>query len=64
MLTRLDAEAVERLVSDDFTSHSWPSGGSAKEALKAATRRMGQALTDIRFSIDDLIAEGDRAVSV
>lgn len=60
---QLDEEAVEALVANDFESHAWPSEGSAKEALKAATVRMGKALADIKFTIDDLIAEDDRVAA-
>jgi len=52
------------LVADDFVSHSWrATSGSAKASLKDATLRMGSALSDINFRIDDLIAEDDRVVA-
>jgi steroid delta-isomerase-like uncharacterized protein len=56
----LDASAVDELVADDFESHSWPSNGNAKESLRAATQRMGKALADSRFVIEDLIGEDER----
>ena len=56
----LDASAVDELVADDFVSHSWPSSGNAKESLRAATQRMGKALADSRFVIEDLIGEDER----
>jgi steroid delta-isomerase-like uncharacterized protein len=61
----LDASAVDELVADDFVSHAWPSneGQTAKASLKDATTRMSVALSDIKFRIDDLIAEGDRVVA-
>jgi len=63
VFVRLNAEAVDELVADEFESHSWPSNGNGKAALKAATERMRNSLGDIRFDIEDLIAEQDRVVA-
>ena len=57
---RLQVDAVDELVADEFVSHTWPSTGDGKADLKAATERMASALSDVDFSIDDMIAEGDR----
>jgi steroid delta-isomerase-like uncharacterized protein len=57
---KLHVAAVDELVADEFVSHTWPSSGDGKADLKAATERMASALSDIDFSIDDMIAEGDR----
>ena len=57
---RLQVDAVDQLVAEDFASHTWPSTGDGKADLKAATERMRSALSDIEFSINDMIAEGDR----
>jgi steroid delta-isomerase-like uncharacterized protein len=53
-------EAVDELVSDDFTPHAWPSTGAGRDDLKRAMERVSQGLADARFTIDDMIAEGDR----
>jgi predicted ester cyclase len=63
VFVRLDPTAVDELVADDFESHSWPSKGNAKESLKATTQGMRNTLDEIRFEIDDLIAEGDRVAA-
>ena len=63
VLVKLNLDAVDELVADDFVSHSWPSDPDSKTALKAATQRVGQGLADISFSIDDLMAEDDRVVA-
>src|SRR6188768_4252607 len=63
VFVRLNSDAVNELVADDFESHSWASNGNDKAALKAATERMGDSLSDIRFDVEDLIAEHDRVVA-
>jgi steroid delta-isomerase-like uncharacterized protein len=60
VFVRLDSDAVDNLVADDFVSHSWGAGDDGKASLKAATQRMSEALADIHFSVEDMIAEGDR----
>jgi len=53
-------DAVDELVADDFVAHTWPSTGRPRDDLKAAIDRASRALADARFTIDDMIAEGDR----
>jgi steroid delta-isomerase-like uncharacterized protein len=53
-------ESVDELLADDFVPHTWPSTGHPKDDLKAAIGRVGKALEDSHFTIDDMIAEGDR----
>ncbi|MFI5291954.1 MAG: ester cyclase [Candidatus Limnocylindrales bacterium] len=55
-----DPAAVDELVSDDFTPHSWPGVGPGREPLKAAQERVRAGLTDPTMTIDDVIAEDDR----
>jgi predicted ester cyclase len=55
----LKPEAVDQLVTDDFTWHR-PGGAGDREFLRTATSRMAGALTNLRFAIDDELAEGDR----
>jgi steroid delta-isomerase-like uncharacterized protein len=54
------AETIDELLADDFVAHTWPSTGHPKDDLKNATERAHGALTNPRFTIDDIIAEGDR----
>ncbi len=56
-------QAVDELVSEDFVPHTWPSTGDERGDLKRAMERVSRALTDVAFSIDDLIAEGDEVVA-
>jgi predicted SnoaL-like aldol condensation-catalyzing enzyme len=51
-------EAVDELVTPDFTSHGLP--GSGPEVMKAAIGRVSQALTDSTMEIQDTVMEGDR----
>ena len=54
------SDAVDELLADDFTAHTWPSTGDPKADLKGAIARTSKALANPRFTIDDMIAEGDR----
>ena len=54
------SQAVDELLADDFVGHTWPSTGHPKADLKAAIGRTSKALANPRFTIDDMIAEGDR----
>ena len=57
------SEAVDELVADDFVSHTSPSTGDPKAELGRATERVHASLADVRFEIEDLIAEDDRVVA-
>ena len=52
-------EAVDELLADDFVAHTWPSTGDPKDDLKAAIAR-AQGPRGPAFTIEDMIAEGDR----
>ena len=53
-------ETVDELLDEGFVAHTWPSTtGDPKADLKAAIDRAAAGLSDARFTIDDLIAEGD-----
>ena len=53
-------ETVDELLADDFVAHTWPSTGHPKDDLKSAIDRAAGGLADAQFTIEDLIAEGDR----
>jgi steroid delta-isomerase-like uncharacterized protein len=50
---------VDELLADDFVAHTWPSTGHPKDDLKGAIERTSKGLSDVSFTIDDMIAEGD-----
>ncbi len=53
-------EAVDELLTDDFTPHTWGSTGPGKDGLKQAIDRVSKGLEGPTMRIDDVIAEGDR----
>ena len=55
-------EAVDELVADDFTAHTW-GDAAGRDGLRAAMGRVAKGLADATFTIDDMIAEGDRVVT-
>jgi steroid delta-isomerase-like uncharacterized protein len=57
-------ETVDELLDDEFVAHTWPSTtGNPKDDLKAAIDRAAAGLSDARFTVDDLIAEGDQVAA-
>lgn len=55
-----DEDAVDELVAEDFTPHSWGEMPPGREALKQAQRRVSAGLADAAMRIEDMIAEDDR----
>ena len=56
----LRPESVDELVADDFVWHRPTGQPGDKQFLRDTTTRMAGAVRDLRFTIDDEIAEGDR----
>ena len=57
-------ETVDELLADDFVAHTWPSTtGDPKQDLKSAIERAAAGLSEPEFTIDDIIAEGDRVAA-
>jgi steroid delta-isomerase-like uncharacterized protein len=55
-----NADAVDKLVTHDFTPHSWGTMPPGVEPLKQATRRVHAGLTGVSMKIEDMIAEDDK----
>ena len=55
-------DAVDDLVAPNFVPHSWPGTGPGPDELKGAMKRVFAGLSDVRMTIEDVIAEGDRVV--
>src|SRR6478735_6507442 len=52
-----DVDAVDALVTSDFVSHGLP--GSGPDVMKQAIERVGKGLSNARFEIHEVVAEGD-----
>lgn len=55
-----DFGAVDELLTEDFTPHTWGDMQPGRDGLKEAITRVSKGLSDTKMSIDDVIAEGDR----
>jgi steroid delta-isomerase-like uncharacterized protein len=53
-------EAVDKLVTADFTPHSWGAMAPGAESLKQAIKQVFAGLADVSMKIDDMIAEDDK----
>jgi steroid delta-isomerase-like uncharacterized protein len=51
-------DVVDQLVTADFVSHPLP--GAGPDVMKQAISRVSTGLSDARFQIQDVIADGDR----
>jgi steroid delta-isomerase-like uncharacterized protein len=60
VFVRGNADAVDKLVTPDFTPHSWGTMPPGVEPLKQAIRHVHAGLSDVSMKIDDVIAEGDK----
>jgi len=55
-----DFGAVDEMLTDDFTPNTWGSVGQGRDGLKEAITRVSAGLSDVRMTIEDVVAEGDR----
>jgi ketosteroid isomerase-like protein len=55
-----DPAAVDELATEDFTPHTFGPTPPGREPLKQAMQRAGPGVSDPEFTIEDVIAEGDR----
>jgi steroid delta-isomerase-like uncharacterized protein len=53
-------DAVDELLTDDFTPHTWGPVTQGKEGLKQAIARVSAGLADATMTIEDVVAEDDR----
>jgi len=56
---RQDFDAIEELASEDFTPHTWGPTPPGRDALRTAAQRAGSGVSEARFEIHLLVAEGD-----
>ena len=58
-----DVDALDTLASERYLRHLGPGEAPlGRAAQKERLRKLQHALPDVRFTVDDLIAEGDRVV--
>ena len=53
------AEAIDELVAPEFVSPTFGIAENGPEMLKAATQRVHASLSDVQFTIEELVAERD-----
>jgi len=53
-------ESINELVGPNFVSHTWWFEEDGREKLRAATERVHETLSGVEFTVDDIVAEGDR----
>ena len=54
-----DLDAVDQLLTDDFTPHTWGGMSDGKRDLKEAIERVAAGISDEEMTIEDIIAESD-----
>ncbi|HLX35453.1 MAG TPA: ester cyclase [Candidatus Limnocylindrales bacterium] len=54
-----DLDAVDELVGEDFSPHTWGPMPPGRKPLREAMRRAAAGVSDATFEIHQLIAEGD-----
>ncbi len=54
-----NVDAVDELAGEDFTPHTWGPTPPGRKALREAMQRAGAGVTEARFEIHHLVAEGD-----
>jgi predicted ester cyclase len=52
--------AIDELIATTFVPHTFGPMPPGREGLRAGMQRAGRGLSEARFVIDDMIAEGDR----
>jgi steroid delta-isomerase-like uncharacterized protein len=57
---RRDFAAVDELLTDDFTPHTWGPMPPGRDGLKEAITRVSAGISEARMTVEDVIAEGDR----
>ena len=57
---RRDFAAVDELLTEDFTPHTWGPMPPGRDGLKEAITRVSAGISDARMTVEDVIAEGDR----
>ncbi|GHO80569.1 hypothetical protein KSD_83400 [Ktedonobacter sp. SOSP1-85] len=57
-----DLAGIEQVFAESFVDHSTPEQTVGPEGVRAYFATLYDAIPDLRITIDDLVAEGDRVV--
>lgn len=60
IFVRQEDAAIDELVAADFVPHTFGPMAPGREGLREGMRRAGAGVSEARFEIHDMIAEGDR----
>jgi predicted ester cyclase len=60
VFVKQDPRAVDELAAENFEAHTFGGLPPGREPLKEAMARAGAGVSEARFEIHDVIAEGDR----
>ncbi|HKJ79796.1 MAG TPA: ester cyclase, partial [Prolixibacteraceae bacterium] len=64
VINKQNLNAANNLVSEDFTEHvPFPGQGPGREGLKFALNSMFLGFPDMKWTVDEQIAEGEKVVS-
>ena len=63
IFVRQEDRAIDELVSEHFVPHTFGPMPAGREGLREGMRRAGAGVSDAKFEIHDLIAEGDRVAA-
>ena len=61
-LNERNIEAAQAGLADDFVNHGALAGSQGRDAFPKIIGMLWKAMPDMKYRIDDLIAEGDRVV--
>lgn len=56
-------EVIDELVASDFVGHGTAAGGEGRDAYRQFVVEMRSAFPDLRITVEDQIAEGDKVVT-
>lgn len=63
IFVRQEDRAIDELVAEDFVPHTFGPMPKGREGLREGMKRAGAGVSEAKFEIHDLIAEGDRVVA-